>query len=153
MLILSMSCSSQGQKAKDNVDIIGKISQVLIDKYIDRAIAVDISDKLLANQKLGKYDSLHGRALLSSINLDIHSVYNDRHIQLVNSKNTKKLPWNKSFILDIKILEGNMGYLRFSHFPEPDGKVFKVIASAFDLLKNTDGIIIDLSNNGGGIPM
>lgn len=52
---------------------------------------------------------------------------------------------------EVKILEGNVGYLDLRNFAQPvEG--FKYADSYMQLLSTTDAVIIDLSQNGGGIP-
>nr|WP_295567058.1 S41 family peptidase [uncultured Stenotrophomonas sp.] len=47
------------------------------------------------------------------------------------------------------MLEGNIGYLRLSTFHPPDLARPK-LAAAFTLLADTDGLVLDLRQNGGG---
>lgn len=47
------------------------------------------------------------------------------------------------------ILPGNIGYLRFDNFSEPDA-AFATATAALKLLENVDGLIIDLRYNNGG---
>lgn len=152
ILLACMSCGSEAQQVTITDNIVEKISQTLQQKYVDPSVAKKITDQLLENQKNGKYDSLKNQALLSTINQDIHAIHNDRHIQVVDIQNSKKLPWSKPFIESTKILEANIGYLKLSYFPNPNDEVYNKIAEALSLLAATDGIIIDLRNNGGGHP-
>ena len=58
---------------------------------------------------------------------------------------------NNYFFKEVKILEGNIGYLDFRKFREPEYGI-ETVVSAMGFLSNTDAIIIDLRNNGGGSP-
>ena len=49
----------------------------------------------------------------------------------------------------VQLLAGNIGYLRFDNFSEPDA-AFATAKSALKLLENVDGLIIDLRYNNGG---
>jgi len=49
----------------------------------------------------------------------------------------------------VKILNGNIGYLKISEFFENE-EAFKVAGAAMEFLKNTDAYIIDLAENTGG---
>lgn len=155
MLILSiaiMSCGSKAQNNQGGGSIAEVVSTTLRDHYVDKSIAESISESLLVKDKQGKYDSLEGMQLLGEINRDIHLVHNDLHIQLVSVGNNVRLPWSDSFIRSVKIIEGNIGYLKMTHFPEPGEEVYRKLSAAFNLLSGTDGIIIDLRNNRGGHP-
>lgn len=52
----------------------------------------------------------------------------------------------------VEILDGNIGYVKFSGFSGMIKQAKPIISSAFRFLSNTDAIIIDLSANGGGSP-
>ncbi len=58
----------------------------------------------------------------------------------------KLIPQTESF--EFKILPGNVAYAAFNTFG--DEQVVKQFESVFDSLKQTDALIIDLRNNGGG---
>jgi retinol-binding protein 3 len=53
---------------------------------------------------------------------------------------------------EIKILEGNVGYLLLNEFSDPDEEAAAVAAAAMKFLRNASAIIIDLRTNGGGSP-
>jgi hypothetical protein len=50
---------------------------------------------------------------------------------------------------ELKILEGNIGYLNLSNFHDP-AYASETAASAMQFFSNTDALIIDLRNNNGG---
>jgi C-terminal processing protease CtpA/Prc len=52
---------------------------------------------------------------------------------------------------EIKILPGNVGYLKFNSFPDASTAGPTAIA-AMNFLSHTDALIIDLTDNGGGSP-
>lgn len=57
----------------------------------------------------------------------------------------------------VEILNGNLGYIdmrMFAHFPfgQPDAPARKAIEAALQTVANTDAVIIDLRDNGGGSP-
>lgn len=58
----------------------------------------------------------------------------------------KLIPQTESF--EFKILPGNIAYVAFNTFG--DEQVVKQFESVFDSLKQTNALIIDLRNNGGG---
>jgi C-terminal processing protease CtpA/Prc len=51
----------------------------------------------------------------------------------------------------IERLPGNIGYMDFRGFTDPELGA-ETVAAAFNFLANTDGLIIDLRQNGGGTP-
>ena len=52
---------------------------------------------------------------------------------------------------EVKILDGNVGYLKFNYF-SADQEAFQVAVGAMAFLANCDALIIDLRENGGGNP-
>jgi len=51
----------------------------------------------------------------------------------------------------VEVLPGNIGYLNLTSLYHPD-EAREAITAAFRLLQNSDAIILDLRNNGGGSP-
>src|SRR5215470_10107040 len=51
----------------------------------------------------------------------------------------------------VELLEGNIGYLELRRFAPPE-VAGDTAAAAMNFLHNTDGLIIDLRENGGGAP-
>jgi len=56
---------------------------------------------------------------------------------------------NGAGVREVRVLEGNIGYLRLSTFYPLDLARSK-LAAAFTLLADTDGLVLDLRQNGGG---
>jgi len=56
---------------------------------------------------------------------------------------------NGAGVREVRVLEGNIGYLRLSTFYPLDLARPK-LAAAFTLLADTDGLVLDLRQNGGG---
>jgi len=51
-------------------------------------------------------------------------------------------------------IEGqNIGYIYFPHFYESSDEWHKEVDTAIEQLKDTDGLIVDVRNNGGGVPV
>ncbi len=54
------------------------------------------------------------------------------------------------FFKEVKILEGNVGYLNFSRFANPE-LGYRGLASSMEFLSHCDAYILDLRNNNGGV--
>lgn len=52
----------------------------------------------------------------------------------------------------VERLAGNVGYIELRDFFYQDGASERALASVMDLVRHTDGLIIDLRRNGGGSP-
>ncbi|MFZ1742117.1 MAG: S41 family peptidase [Pontixanthobacter sp.] len=50
---------------------------------------------------------------------------------------------------DVRILEGNVGYVRFDYFAQPDF-AYQTVTSSMHIVENADALIIDLRYNSGG---
>ena len=53
---------------------------------------------------------------------------------------------------EIKIMDGNVGYLKLNMFAESE-YAFHTASAAMNFLSNTDALINDLRENGGGSPL
>jgi hypothetical protein len=61
----------------------------------------------------------------------------------------KKISKNNFGFSDVKILNGNIGYIKLNGFHANDG-AFRAAAAAMQFVENTESVIIDVRNNGGG---
>lgn len=139
----------------------------LVNKYyVSLDVAEKISTTLLKKNKAGVYSKiLDPKKLANQLTADLRSVNGDLHMSVSNKTIPKKSKTKKSSINvdtygkwsnygfnEIKVLDGNIGYLKISHFT--NWKSFeaakKVITSSINSLKNTDALILDVRNNPGG---
>lgn len=56
--------------------------------------------------------------------------------------------WNRVPLLEYSVIKGNIGYLKLNSFG--DEKIVKMFDSVFSMIEKTNGLIIDIRNNGGG---
>ncbi|WP_182835533.1 S41 family peptidase [Flagellimonas lutimaris] len=152
LFFLSCHTTTDHKVNKEEQDVISSITNILEKNYVDKEIATELSRMLKENKSSGKYEGLDNTIFVARVNRDIRSIVNDRHLQVMTNSPSKKLPWSKSSILKVDVLEGNIGYLKLSVFPNPNKEYYGQMANALGLLKDTNGIIIDLSDNGGGHP-
>jgi hypothetical protein len=115
-----------------------------------------------------------GQDLAQRLTNDLQAVSNDKHLRIVCS--TEKLPkppgghdghrspspqmkaemrkqaqWMNGAFRKLERLGGNVGYLAVDGFPSAEGAA-EAAAAAMNFLANTDALIIDLRQNGGGAP-
>jgi hypothetical protein len=153
----------------------GAVIEALCENLEREYIFPDITEKfvqtLSENLQSGKYDSIEKpQDFARAITDDMASVHRDRHLKVwfnpkwVNDeRNRKELDqeaielrqWrNRTFnygFREIKILPGNIGYLKFDSFSY-DANAYDVAIGSMQFLANTDALIIDLRSNGGGSP-
>ena len=117
----------------------------------------------------GQYDTVSGAlALVRAFNKDIRAVVSDHHLNFgysaePNDPNASEDSQEARAALReeavrsgfgvqaLERLPGNVGYLDYTKFPDPE-YTGEGIAAAFTLLSGTDALIIDMRNNAGGNP-
>lgn len=158
---------------KEKNAIVSSIKTHLEESYIDLDLSKKMIIELDKNLKFNKYKKItspdeFSKKLtedLQSISKDLHlnvryepgRIAQEKHavspeIQLEMEKKTalQMAEINYGFE-EAKILEGNIGYLNLRQFA--DIKYAEETATAaMNFLSNTNAIIIDLRNNGGGVP-
>jgi hypothetical protein len=149
-------------------ETVGKIDLLLQENYIfpDQAkLIADHLNKSLKEGKFKKYELIDSFALaltkeIRVVNKDRHlgiwpaftpvkeqeSSSEDYHMYLKNYADTRK---QANGFKEVKIIDGNIGYLNISFFL---AETTKTIDAYMYLLANTDAVIIDLQHNGGGNP-
>jgi hypothetical protein len=157
----------------EKAETIKAIGNIINENYI----FPEVSDKIihLINSKLkdGQYESIKDPNKFADIlTSDIQSFNNDKHLRVLFEPNRiakseiavsaeDSIRFEQEYILNLKrnnyyfketkILEGNIGYLDLRQFEYPE-YAGETAISAMSFLSNSDAIIIDLRNNGGGTP-
>ena len=157
----------------EKIETIKAVSKVINENYI----FPEVSDKIiqLLNSKLSddQYASVKDpNEFASVLTLDIQSFNHDKHLRVlfepkriaeenivISTEDSLKLEQkyqaifrrNNYYFKETRILEGNIGYLDLRKFKDPK-HAGETAISAMTFLSNSDAIIIDLRNNGGGTP-
>ncbi|MBE0665928.1 MAG: S41 family peptidase, partial [Candidatus Aminicenantes bacterium] len=166
----------QGQPAAvGNVEkqaVVEAVVKVLNAQYVFPDVAKKMGDLIKKNLKAGKYKLIEEpRAFALQLTEDLRSISHDRHLgvryapeRILEMKTPdeakkkaaaeyqKKLDRmdNQGF-KEVKILSGNVGYLKFNYFSAAQ-EAFQVAVGAMAFLANCDALIVDLRENGGGNP-
>ncbi len=152
-------------------EVIDALCANLEREYIFPEITEKYVRMLRDNLRSGKYDKIvqPGEFAVTVTN-DLMAVRRDEHLRVMfnpawveEERNRKELDeqaiklqerrsrtTNYGFI-EIKILPGNIGYLRLDSFSYDTGAQDAAVG-AMSFLANADAIIIDLRRNGGGSP-
>jgi retinol-binding protein 3 len=138
--------------------------------YVSPETAKKMGDAVRTRQKKGEYDSVNdGDTLAKMLTDNFQEVSHDKHLNVDFSpariperpagppnadqvaqyqKDMEKM--NCGFD-KVEILSGNVGYLKFDMFADPEICGPTAVA-AMNFLANVDAIIFDLRENGGGDP-
>jgi len=172
-LFLVINASSQDSKlTKAEISTaVDSLSANLNRIYVFPDKAKEMSNLIQKNLKDGKYDMLTNPMEFSDrITADLISVSNDKHLRFMfspervammhehmketqpNIDEMKKEMGRENFgFKEVKILDGNIGYIKFNGFD--DASVGGDAATAaMNFVSYTDAIIFDLRENGGGSP-
>jgi len=158
---------------KEQKAAIDSISKKLLSIYIFPEVAKKMSTSIQSNFKKNKYKSiLDPQEFAFVLTKNLQEISKDLHLNVSFDptgilERKKAITTKDSLILlnnyidslkennfgfkEIKILDGNIGYLDLRIFAETEYGGETAI-SAMNFLSNTNTIIIDLRNNGGGDP-
>ncbi len=149
---------------------IDELSRHLNDFYVSPDIAEKTSEHLGKQFKTGHFDSFDSiKAFAESLTKEAQSISKDKHLLIrpispmqaaensaerIFERHMRRFAHVRNFaggFKEAKILDGNVGYLDIRSFAQPDiGRPYA--DSCMQLLANSDAIIIDLRENGGGLP-
>ena len=157
--------------ATEKKQVIGTIIQKMTDIYIYPERGRKMNDALSALEKKGTYDQITDPAVFAAkLREDLVAVSHDRHLNITFDPDwvqasKKTLSKQDSLELihkdfpnaradnfgfkEVRILDGNIGYLNLTKFYDP-ALGGETAAAAMNFLNNTDALIIDLRHNGGG---
>ncbi len=145
--------------------LIDSISAKLTDIYVFPKHAEKMVQKLRKNLKKSYKKIDDPRKLAQQLTEDMRSIYNDLHLEIIpmspESKGQKpddidmeklrieKMKSQNYGFREAKLLQGNVGYIKLDSF-EDVRFAGKTAEAAMGFLINTDALIIDLRENGGG---
>ena len=149
--------------------IDGTITQ-LNEFYVFPETAKKMGEAVEARQKKGEYDSItDGDAFAKVLTDNFQEVSHDKHLRVnfspapmperpdgppnadERARYRKDMERMNCGFDKVEILSGNVGYLKFRFFADPEVCGPTAVA-AMNFLANVDAIIFDLRENGGGDP-
>lgn len=161
--------------AKMKSTVVKRVSRLLNANYIFPETAKKMEEHLNAQLNKGKYDRINDRnEFARALTNDLRSISKDKHIRVScdpeavkrirasNSSSKEEQEKARKAQIErerqrnfgfrrLEILEGNIGYLDLTGFSGLDQAAETIIA-AMNFLANSNAVIIDLRNNGGGSP-
>lgn len=181
VMIIFLACvqsafSQEGEliiNMDEKAQVADSIQKFMSESYVFPDKGKEMGDLIMANFKAGKYDDISDpREFARKLSEDLLTVNNDRHIGVMflperiaminaaqeDENNTELADLERRYreygnhdFEEIKILPGNVGYLKFNSF-EDASYAGPTAVAAMNFLANTDALIIDLRDNGGGSP-
>lgn len=160
MLTISRLSFAQGACIKTVLDCFS-------DNYVDAEICSTLRDSLFLLDASGDYTgSVSNEELILKLSADLRRLTGDKHVRInfieqsdrtegiyhhsiLSPPKTDLETGYNYFIRRAEWLPGNIGYLRFDAFADPQYAGEKMTA-ALSLLNSCEAIIIDLRYNGGG---
>lgn len=158
---------------QEKLQTIKSVKNILKENYIFPEVTDKIIELFDKNINAGKYDSIQRPDKFAQVlTQDIQSFNHDIHLRVLfepdriarekivisledslqfEKEYISKLKKNNYFFKEVKILPGNIGYLDLRKFRDPK-YAGQTAVSAMNFLSNSDAVIIDLRNNGGGTP-
>jgi len=159
--------------AKEKSQVVDSIAKFMTERYVFPDKGKEMGDLVIANHKKGNYNDITDPVEFSQkLTEDLLTVNNDRHIGVMymperiammqaaqeDEDNTELEDLERRYnefsnynFVEIQILPGNVGYLKFNGFQDASIAGPTAVA-AMNFLAHTDALIIDLRDNGGGSP-
>jgi hypothetical protein len=179
IVLTSINTNAQNRSApaplsqQDKKQTIEIVIKQLDEQYIYPAIAEKMNKALTTNLKKGVYNAItNPMEFADKLTADLVMTSNDRHFRVqfeperiqqskraMTKKDTLEIE-NQEFLSlkkenfgfkELKILEGNIGYINLIGF-SPTSYSGETAVAALNFLRNTNAIILDLRTNGGGSP-
>nr|WP_314895893.1 S41 family peptidase [uncultured Flavobacterium sp.] len=177
LLVISFA-NAQSNQLKVNLEeqklVVKVIDSLLNSNYVFPNVAKTMTNSLSDNLNKGEYNLITDPILFSErLTIDLQSISKDKHVKVqlnpkyikeVNALNSQQnnkddFPislletWkmNNYGFKEVKILEGNIGYIDLRNFSRPEFAAETAVA-AMNFVSNSNAIIFDLRKNGGGSP-
>lgn len=164
MIILSLQCFvlfAQSEYDKMRMEMSEKVKK----NYVDSEMYKKVDSLLQSETEIKDFKILNEKDFAASLTQKLRTVTKDDHFFVkflpnydpkneVNGKEEQKQNnYHNSLenfgFENVQRLEGNIGYINFKGFAEKKSSA-KTLESAMNFVANTNSLIIDLRENGGG---
>ena len=156
--------------AAERARVIDGAIAKLDESYVFPETAKRMADSVRTREKRGEYDSVtNGMTFARMLTEDFQAVSHDHHLRVNFSPSAlpernqsgptpeqieqmrRQMERQNCGFVKAELLEGNVGYLKFDFFADPD-ICGPTASAAMNFVANADALIIDLRDNGGGSP-
>lgn len=150
-------------------EVIHMLAQEIKERYVFPDVGDKLTQMLLENEEHGGYKSVtSAKAFSRLLTAQMKAIAHDQHLQVFylykmpQLSGPQKEPGPSPSMIrmfdsdnfgfhELKLLNGDVGYMKVTHFVPPD-QGGPTVAAAMTFLSHTDALIIDLRENGGGDP-
>lgn len=146
--------------------VVRDVLQRLDRRYVFPDKAALMATAINAHLAAGDYESISSAtAFAMQLTRDLQAVSHDKHLRVrygtppgaprpeLRTVSNPSAPRTGAYgVGDVRILDGNVGYVELRSFGFPPEVVEDAIAEAMSKVADTDALIIDLRSNGGGSP-
>ena len=157
--------------AATRTQVIDGILKRLNDSYVFPETAKKMEQAIRERVSRKEYDQItSSKEFATKLTNDLQDVSHDKHLRVRYSYNPlpergprreptaeereqekRELTWMNHAFTKVERLEGNIGYIDFRGFLDPD-LAADTVAAAMNFVNGTDALIIDMRYNGGGNP-
>ncbi|HEY2962064.1 MAG TPA: S41 family peptidase [Pyrinomonadaceae bacterium] len=157
--------------AATRTQVIDGILKRLNDSYVFPDVAKKMEQSIRERVSNKEYDQVtSAKEFATKLTKDLQDISHDKHLRVRYSYNSipergprreptaeereqekRELTWMNHGFAKVERLRGNIGYLEFFNFLDPDLGA-DTVAAAMNFINGTDALIIDMRNNGGGNP-
>ena len=162
---LEMAADDDDEQADDSPlsqeersSVIKTLIEELNTKYVFPEVAKKMADDLQASLDRDAYaDITRADEFASKLTAQLRAICKDKHLRVRSGGIRRpasafgRRPVDNHGFVKAEMLSGGIGYLKFNYF-SGDPKAEKTAAAAMNFLANSEAIIFDLRNNGGGSP-
>ncbi|HEX6045042.1 MAG TPA: S41 family peptidase [Pyrinomonadaceae bacterium] len=158
--------------AATRTKVIDGILKRLNDSYVFPDVAKKMEQSIRERVANKEYDQItSAKQFATKLTSDLQAVSNDKHLRVRYSHEAiperparreepsaeeqeqfrRDLTWMNHGFSKVERLRGNIGYLEFLNFFDPELGA-DTVAAAMNFVNGTEALIIDMRNNGGGNP-
>ena len=157
--------------AATRTKVIDGILKRLTDSYVFPEVAKKMETSIRERVTNKEYDSVtSAKDFAMKLTNDLQAVSKDKHLRVRYSHSAipergprreptaeereqekRELTWMNHGFSKVERLPGNIGYLEFLNFMNPELGA-DTVAAAMNFINGTDALIIDMRRNGGGSP-
>lgn len=155
----------------DKKQVVDNLSKEMVARYVVKSRAEEVAKTIRANLASGSYDGIEtGKDFAVKLSAEVNAICKDAHLRIRFSDNTLPerkepgQPSQKEIDADekytriinagfetVKRMSGNIGYIEFFGFQDPKA-ADRTIQASMQFVQETDALIFDIRQNGGGDP-